>query len=492
MLPTGWRLWLPFLLSLLLTVTILPPQAAAGELGAYQAGIDPAAVFSGAERFGPIEGTPPAQAAYKDGKVVGYVFVTSDIGYSGKPIRVLAGMDTDGLITGAKVVEHHEPILLVGIPQEKLFDYVGRYVGQRVTDLARTGAGKPPVDIIAGATVTVVVLNDGLIRTAIRIARARGIAGFKPVAAATESVTLAERSFRKADWPSLLGDGAVRRLHLDNADVDQAFTKLGIGSGEPYTVPSIPTNTFIDLYAALVTPESIGRNLLGDNEYEQLRRWLKPGQQALMIFAEGEYSFRGSGYVRGGIFDRFQVIQDDVSILFHDKDYRRIGAIEAEGAPAFPEIGLFRIPQGVVFDPAKPWRMELLAQRPTGPIQKAFTSFSLDYQLPEAYLLRKLVASPAQPAAAQPAPAEGAQALESYADEGPREPLWVGIWRARVVDIAILSISLTTLTLIFFFQDLLVRRPRLFDRLRLGFLAFTLLWIGGYAQAQLSVVNVLT
>ncbi len=36
-----------------------------------------------------------------------------------------------------------------------------------------------------------------------------------------------------------------------------------------------------------------------------------------------------------------------------------------------------------------------------------------------------------------------------------------------------------------------MRRPVFYDRLRLGFMVFTLVWIGWYAQAQLSVVNVL-
>ncbi len=46
--------------------------------------------------------------------------------------------------------------------------------------------------------------------------------------------------------------------------------------------------------------------------------------------------------------------------------------------------------------------------------------------------------------------------------------------------------------MIFFFQDVLVPRERLFDGIRLAFLATTLLWLGWIAQAQLSVVNVLT
>ncbi|HED19627.1 MAG TPA: 4Fe-4S binding protein, partial [Gammaproteobacteria bacterium] len=54
-----------------------------------------------------------------------------------------------------------------------------------------------------------------------------------------------------------------------------------------------------------------------------------------------------------------------------------------------------------------------------------------------------------------------------------------------------LLLALSILTLIFFFQDWLVKRPRLTDRVRIGFLVFTLFGIGWYANAQLSVVNIL-
>ena len=49
-----------------------------------------------------------------------------------------------------------------------------------------------------------------------------------------------------------------------------------------------------------------------------------------------------------------------------------------------------------------------------------------------------------------------------------------------------------TLIAIVFFQDWLVRRRRLFFWGRICFLAFTLVWLGWYAGAQLSVLNVLT
>ena len=72
------------------------------------------------------------------------------------------------------------------------------------------------------------------------------------------------------------------------------------------------------------------------------------------------------------------------------------------------------------------------------------------------------------------------------------EPLWLKIWKTNTVSIAITVAGLLVLTAIFFFQDALVRRPRVYVWVRRGYLAFTLLWLGWYANAQLSVVNVVT
>nr|MDA8252666.1 4Fe-4S binding protein [Rhodospirillales bacterium] len=97
------------------------------------------------------------------------------------------------------------------------------------------------------------------------------------------------------------------------------------------------------------------------------------------------------------------------------------------------------------------------------------------YQLPAAYL--------------KPLPQPAVAATTVPQREGP--PLWQAMWRARIGQIGVLSAALVLLTGIFFFQDALAKRPVLYDRLRFGFLVFTLVWIGWYADAQLSVVNVL-
>jgi NosR/NirI family nitrous oxide reductase transcriptional regulator len=70
--------------------------------------------------------------------------------------------------------------------------------------------------------------------------------------------------------------------------------------------------------------------------------------------------------------------------------------------------------------------------------------------------------------------------------------LWQRIWQSRIAAIVVLALMLGALTVIFFFQNLIVPHEKLFDRIRLAFLAVTLFWLGWIAQAQLSVVNVLT
>jgi NosR/NirI family nitrous oxide reductase transcriptional regulator len=66
------------------------------------------------------------------------------------------------------------------------------------------------------------------------------------------------------------------------------------------------------------------------------------------------------------------------------------------------------------------------------------------------------------------------------------------IWRGDTVKIGTTLFALGALTLIFFFQNQLVRRPKVYTWVRRGYLLFILVWLGWYANAQLSVVNVLT
>ena len=130
---------------------------------------------------------------------------------------------------------------------------------------------------------------------------------------------------------------------------------------------------------------TIDRSLLGDDGHQRLKERLLPTQQAIVVSGDGIYSFKGSAYVRGGIFDRIEILQEGSSTRFRDRNHTRLGAHAAVGAPDLREIGLFVTPPEFTLDPAQPWRLQLLVQRSVGARDKAFLTFDLDYTLPDRY-----------------------------------------------------------------------------------------------------------
>jgi NosR/NirI family nitrous oxide reductase transcriptional regulator len=477
---------------------------AAGRLNDYLGKADPAELVAGANRFGPLQGDPAIAPAYKDEQLLGFVYLNSDFanatGYSGKPIQILVGIDPKGVLTGLKLVEHKEPIVLVGIPVKRILEAVNKLIGVDMGSVVRGATPAPQVDIVSGATVTVLVMGDSIVRSATKLIRSgrlgtqgNAVASVAPPQA-TKAIDPGKSEIR--DWQSLVGDGSVGRLILTVADVNKAFEKSGNAAAAAHPEEGDADDTFIDLYVADVAVPTIGRSLLGDDGYNRLASRLKPGQQALIVAGSGRYSFKGAAYVRGGIFDRIELIQDTNSVRFRDRDHTRLGDLAAAGAPDFPEIALFTVPPEFTLDPTEPWKLQLLVQRVIATREKAWLTFDLGYTLPDSYMKREPAptvqpqAAPsaaASPAAQAPAKRDG---VASFAAED--EPLWMKIWRGDVVKIGTTILAIGALTLIFFFQNALVRRPKVYTWVRRGYLLFILVWLGWYANAQLSVVNVLT
>lgn len=283
--------------------------------------------------------------------------------------------------------------------------------------------------------------------------------------------TVREDVYEPADWDELKEVGAIHNLHLTRGEVDDAFRGTE-AEGRHEAPEGAEDDTFTDLYAAYLNAPMVGRNLLGDAQYERLMERLGEGEHAIMLMADGRYSFKGSGFVRGGIFDRFQLGQGERTIQFRDADLIRAPSLVADGTPSLNERDIFVVRAEHAFDPGTPWEIELLVRRQVGALDSAFVNFHLDYTPPEAFF-----DYPAPPA--QMAPDDD-------------RPLWVSVWEDRVMHITVLGAGLLFLTMILLFQDLLARRPRLLFWIRHGFLVYTVVFIGWYALAQLSVVNILT
>lgn len=208
--------------------------------------------------------------------VLGYAFETNDLekipAYSGEPVNMLVAINTKGVYLGAKVLEHHEPIILAGIPESKLHKFAEQYDGLTVKDRLKVGGNKTEgvihIDGLSGATVTVMVMNVAIVKSAIQVARSLGI-----VKTGQEAIqpmgTIYPDVFEKADWLTLLGNGAIRKLYLNRETVDEAF----VGTEAEHINEASPEQKkemFAEIYFAQVDIPSIGRNLLGDSEYEYL------------------------------------------------------------------------------------------------------------------------------------------------------------------------------------------------------------------------------
>ena len=425
---------------------------------------------------------PEVRTIYQGEDIIGYAFETVDVvsiaAYSGKPVNLLIAIDMQGEIKVVRVLDHHEPILLIGIPEQRLFDFAEQLIGTKVTDHVIVGEsakeGTISIDSISGATVTVMVVNEAVMRSAKRIARLLGIAGMSDEATVLPA-TVKTDEFTVADWTQLTGDGSIRRLQLTYGDVDEAFegTKAewkGKGQGQGKGLER-KQKLFTDLYYAPLNIPTIGKNILGESEFTWLMDELKTGDQAIVVFGRGDYSFKGNGYVRGGIFDRLQVQQAGKEILFRDSDYYRLNDIFIDGAPNFDEMAIFVIRDKYQFDIGSPWQIELLVRRQIGALDSVFTRFFGDYQTAEKYINR-----PVQP----------------IVTEVEEEPLWVSVWRNSVFQITVLSISLILLFGVIIMQDVLVKYPRFLHIFRKTFLVYTVVFIGWYTLGQLSIVNVFT
>lgn len=416
------------------------------------------------------QGSPPAVALRaKDGKLLGYAFstyeVSGSVGYAGRPLDIVAAITPEGIIAGARIVAHEEPILVIGIPKDALAAYVQNFAGFDT----RAGSSLKPADnlargphAVAGATITSTVIRDAILRSARAVLRSRGTA-------TDTAVRLDRETLRRSTWPTLLAEGAVQRKLVTRGE---AAKMLG-------TQDSEPDKAFIDVWLALATPPPIGESLLGQRTFESELAKIGPEDDLILIGASGLYSFKGTEWRQSGTFSRVELTQGDKTFQLKAADHTPVEALRAAGAPELREIAIFRLARASGFDSTKPFRLDLDLGKPAAGSGPAVVS--VEYRVPERYLI-----APPAPPAATPLPGR------TQAEAASNQTLWQDIWWARRFDIAVLGIMLMALAGILVFQDTVAAHGKFYYRLRTGYLLLTLIFLGFFANAQLSVVNVLT
>jgi len=432
-------------------------------------------LFPKATRIEPKQENPPVHSVYQLDDLLGYAFESTDYsnlqGFSGKPIRLLIGMDTQGVLAGVTVLEHHEPVFLHGLGEQSLFDFVEQYQQKSIGKPIVVGGGKggtsagdsvTRIDGVSKATVSVVILNETVLLSALNVAR-KLLEGFVSGPLATAKPDL----YEPLDWPQLLERGYVQHWSLSREEVEQA-----LGSLDEFQALSSEDNTqpFSELYFAYLNVPSIGRNLLGDAGFARLNEELNANEQALLVLSTGMYRHVPDDFVPATSPSRLVLMQSGRAIDLHDMNFNNGAVMELLDTPLEGfEANVFRIKTHNAFNPAEPAGLRLNVSLRRNHLVESNAQFTTAFQLD-----RELFTIEEAQAAAEPT------------------PVWLRMWHERWWQVSLLGLSLLTLTFLFLLQHRISRHSRGFHRFRAGFLVFTLVFIGLYAQGQLSVVNIFT
>jgi len=410
-------------------------------------------------------------------QIVAWLFETTDIapipGFSGTPPDLLIALAPDGTFMNVALLSHHEPVFLEGLGPEPLVHFLDQYqgkalgtpikVGSNINSAEKGGSSAVYIDGVTKATASVLIMNQSILASAIKVAKAKlGLGGSNSGPPAHARADLSE----SLDWNGLMAAGLVKHIIVSNSDVEKTFAGT-VGEGLDPGGAAAPKDAMIDLFIADALVPSTGKAILGEKIYQRYHDDLvADGHNALLILSAGRWSPMGPNWTPGSVPDRIAIRQGGLPVVVRDLAFDK--PVQAEGAPPL-EVMLLKIPAQTAFDPASAFEIVPHVTRERGAIypERVARDFSQTVTFPERYYERPVSLDVAD------------------------EPAWVSAWRSQKTTLMILAAALALLTLGLAFQRRLTAFPRAFITFRLAFLAFTLGFIGWYAQGQLSIVNLI-
>ena len=411
----------------------------------------------------------------------GYVFESLDFervrGYSGKPINLLVAIDPAGTFLDVRLLGHDEPFFTSAAGTAVLNTFAAQYQGLSIHHRieifghkARTSrdAASAKLHGVAAGTVTVKAMDASILESATSVARAHiaaleagGAGGLNAApASGARSTRLSERH-TPLRWQELVDRGAVQSLSLTRGRIESAFAGTR-AAGADKRAATAPDEAVLSFHTAFVSIPKIGRNLLDSAGWRQLNANLRRASHALLVTETGPLAKMA--------YESQRVQQEVPFVLKQGGRELRLRAMAYDTAlavPGYPQdqrAHLLLVDAATPLDPLQPFDLSFRLQRRWGsfPDQLAQADFALGYQLPDA----------------------AAWTSASY------EPAWFAVWRERAWEIAALVVALAVLVVALARQQWLSTSQRRLDQFRIGYLLFTLFFIGWYAQGQISVINI--
>ena len=405
-------------------------------------------------------------------ELTGYVYESIDFvslpGFAGAPINLLVALDAKGNFIDVQVLSHHEPVFLEGYGPQPLINFVNQYKGLSLTQnitietgtrtKSKMDGNNVRIDGVAKATASVRIINQTLLTSSLAVARKK--LGFSGSHDPDQIARVKANYFEALTGPQLFGKNLVSHLSLANSDVEKAYAGTA-GEGLDTEGSADPEGMFIDLYSALVSVPSIGKNLLDAQSWERLSGRLEKGDHAILVMWGGRFTLTPDDFIPGTSPERLTLKQGGLPIEMRDLD---LDLRLADGTPVSPDnMKVFRVIAQTGLDLSKPLELSLDVKREKGMIYPEIIRQSFPYRIdvPERF----------------------------YDVPAGDNKTWVSIWEQRATELAILAASLLILSILLLQQRWLTASARRFTVIRVSFLLFTLGFIGWYAQGQLSIVN---
>lgn len=402
-------------------------------------------------------------------ELVAHAFETADIepvaGYGGKPLNLLVVLDRDSRLLSVRLLAHAEPIFQSAVGNATLDQFARQYEQltlqhqvQVLTPKAQRVVTETTATLhgISAGTVTALAIDRSIMEAAAQVAVALA-GGDAPSAAVSDGP---DDRYQRTGWNALVAAGLVQRISLSNRAVQARFAG---GPAAQLDAEGLvrPDGLAVDLWVALLGLPQAGRNLLDRAGWQQVRALREDqGVQTLLVLDDGRYPLGATA----GRSTRLVVRQGGREIVLEPLAYthglQKTGQRSGVGSNAV--IRLLRTAPGSTLDSAQPFELVLAVTRRDGD-NTPHTSAPWTHRY-----------APADLAALQPV---------------REQPAWLAQWQQRWLDITVLVAGLVVLTVALARQGWLAANARRLAAFRIGYLAFTLGFVGWWAQGQLTIVN---
>ena len=379
---------------------------------------------------------------------IGYIYSTWDmvksLGYDRSPYEIIIGLNTSGTIAGAKLTYHNEPLFEHDVSEEDLLKYVQRTKDINIANgMAKSSTDKPiRPDTVHRGTISSNLMHQAIFQSSRNAALSIGLYDNQ------NTNRLNYLKEQNLNWNQLVKNNYItyKRNYISESLKD--YSKKN------------ETTKYSEIAITLITPRSIGYNILKKNRHDKYMASLNSKDQAILIAGNG-YSFKGDKWRSSKKFERIRLVQGEIIIKFNASDHTRISKIQSKNSPIFKEVSIFKIDYKYKFDPTKAWYLELLDINYQG---KNIKNIIIPYFINEELIIKKV----------------------------KELPMWINVWLESKFRIILLSFALLVLSLITIFQDKISKYRKTFKYIRISYLSFTLIWIGWYTGAQLSIFNILS